>query len=113
MQMAKNIATNATGVEIYQGTTKITDTTKYVATGMKVTFSLGNLSKEYVLVIKGDTTGDGEVDFDDISEVNKHRRKGNLSTIKQLAGDVDADGDLDFDDISQLNKYRREKIQNL
>ena len=110
MQMAENIVTNATGVEIYKGTTKITDITTIASTGMKIKLTKGNESKEYMLVIKGDTTGDGEVDFDDISEVNKHRRKGNLSNIKQLAGDVDADGDLDFDDISQINKYRRGKI---
>jgi len=107
--LLKNITTNAAVKVVYKGEAN----TEYVGTGMKLVVTLNNETKEYTLVVKGDTTGDGIVDFDDISEINKHRRKGNLSELKQIAGDVDGDGDLDFDDISQINKYRRGKIQSL
>ena len=60
----------------------------------------------------GDVNGDGNIDFDDILEINRHRlNKGKLEGNALLAADVDNDGDVDFDDILELNRYRLGKAE--
>ena len=81
-----------------------------LATGMilKVGYTL-----ERTLVITGDVDNNGEADFDDILQINKHRLgKAKLSGVNLLVGDVNNDGKADFDDILQINKFRLGKINN-
>ncbi len=73
----------------------------------------GNVTS-YDEVLKGDTNGDGKVDFKDILAINKHRlNKAKLTGIYLEAGDVNGDGKVDFKDILQINKYRLGKISKL
>ena len=74
------------GKEIEEETTKL-------STGMiiKVDSEEEN-EKQYVISIIGDVNGDGEVDFQDILEVNKHRLdKEKLEGVNLIAGDVNED----------------------
>ena len=70
--------------------------------------------EDYSLIVKGDTTGDGNADLHDILSINKHRlNKVNLENEYLNAGDVDGDGVVDIKDILQINKFRLGKINSL
>ncbi len=87
------------------------DANASLATGMIV--KVGNTS-QYTVIVKGDVSEDGEADFEDILQINKHRLgKTPLEQINQLAADVNGDGNADFDDILQINKYRLGKTSEL
>ena len=86
----------------------------YVATGYKVIVTKGETTKEYVIVVKGDANGDGDANFNDILQVNKHRlHKITLTGAFVKAGDVTGDKVADFKDILQINKFRLKKINEL
>ena len=53
-----NIKTNG-DIKIYKGSQEITDKTKNIATGMTLKVTKGTEIKEYVIVVRGDVTGDG------------------------------------------------------
>ena len=111
--LLEKINTNGT-LEIYKGTQKVTNVNTKLGTGMKIKISLNNEQVEYTIVVTGDTSGDGEVGFRDILQVNKHRLKKVFLTGEYLeAGDVTGDGNVDFKDILKINKYRLGKISSL
>ena len=94
---------------IKEENTVITGTNK-IKTGQILTVE----DKNYILVITGDTNGDGEADIKDILQINKHRlNKAKLTNEYLTAGDVNEDGEVDIKDILQINKYRLGKISNL
>ena len=79
-----------------------------------IVITKGVETKEYVIVIKGDVDGNGEVNFDDILQVNKHRlKKVLLKGAFEIAANVNNDNAIDFDDILQINKFRLKKITTL
>ncbi len=74
---------------------------------------IGN-TQEYTIIITGDVNEDGDADFQDILQINKHRlEKEKLEGINLKAGDVNQDGKTDFQDILQINKYRLAKTKSL
>ena len=106
-----NIVTNGeikilkNGVEVTEGN---------IGTGMVIEVSLNDQKEAYVIVVKGDCSGDGDADFTDILAINKHRlNKVQMEGEYLIAGDVTNDGNVDFSDILQINKYRLGKINNL
>ncbi len=69
---------------------------------------------QYTIIITGDTNEDGEANFQDILQINKHRlEKEKLEGANLKAGDVNQDEKTDFQDILQINKYRLLKIIRL
>ena len=89
-------------------------TTGNVATGNRIIMTKGEESEIFVIVIKGDVNADGDADFKDILQVNKHRlNKVLLKGAFVKAGDVTGDGVADFKDILQINKFRLHKIDTL
>ena len=81
---------------------------------MKIKISLENDEFEFIIVINGDTNGDGEADLKDILLINKHRLNKSLLTDEfLLAGDVNRVGNSDLKDLLQINKFRLEKINTL
>jgi hypothetical protein len=67
-------------VKGYKDGKEITDKTAKIATGMKIKITLNHEHIEYTAVVKGDVDGDGNSNFKDILQVNKHR----LNKIKIL-----------------------------
>ena len=85
-----------------------------VATGYILKISNESETKEYVLIVRGDSDGDGKADFQDILKINKHRlKKQTLKGMYLKAGDVTGDGKADFKDILKINKYRLGKLEEL
>ena len=86
----------------------------YLATGYKLIITKGAEKREFVLVVKGDINGDGDANFNDILQVNKHRlNKVRLTGAHEFAGNVNKDDVVDFKDILQINKFRLKKIDTL
>ena len=117
-----DITTNAEKIEIYIGEEKIDYTSeenkgKVIGTGNKVVITLGEETVEYIVVVKGDVTGDGQIDFiNDIVAINNYRlgKSENVTEEEKLASDIDGNGIIDFiKDIVAINNYRLGKSNNL
>ena len=90
------------------------DDTMKLATGDKVTITKGESKKEYVLIVKGDTNGNGTADFSDMLKMNKHRLgKVLLEGAFFKAGDIDENGIVNFSDMLKVNKFRLKKVEQL
>ena len=88
-----------------KGATVLDD--KKIGTEMKLIVEKGELKIEYIVIVKGDTDGDGDATFLDMVDINNHRLGTKLlDDIKQEAGDVNKDGKIDFFDIVDINKFR-------
>ena len=105
-----SIITNG-NLDIYVGEERVEETQTKVKTGMKIKIRNGIKEKEYIIIVEGDATGDGDVDFYDMLQINKHRlNKIKLEGEYKEAADITKDGYIDFYDILQINKHRLNKI---
>lgn len=111
--LMSNITTNGT-IEVYKNNQKITDTTVKMSTGMKLKISLNDENYECIVIVKGDTSGDGSANLEDIFQINKHRlNKKLLENEFLLAGDVNSDNEVDIKDLLLINKFRLGKTETL
>lgn len=77
-----------------------------VGTGSTVKVSNKDSSKTYVVVVKGDTSGDGQITALDLLQVQKQLLKVyNLSGEKFSAGDTSGDGQISALDLLQIQKH--------
>ena len=100
--LKEKLSTNATNVTISNKGTTLKDT-DYIGTGMKITFKLGEKTKEYTLVVTGDITGDGKLQNGDLIKLVRYRVE--LITLEEpykLAADVNGDGKVADSDIIKL-----------
>ena len=92
----------------------VTDHSIKAATGTKVVITKGEDIKEFILIVKGDTNGNGTADFSDMLKMNKHRLgKVLLEGAFFKAGDIDENGIVNFSDMLKVNKFRLGKIEQL
>ncbi|MCH5304743.1 MAG: dockerin type I repeat-containing protein, partial [Ruminococcus sp.] len=78
-----------------------------IRTDMKVEFIKGKISLKYTFVVKGDVTGEGNVNSRDTSAMFNHLL--NFSKLKgafKLAGDLNGDGKLSNADLVMLAKMQ-------
>lgn len=109
-----NIQTNATEVNIYGNDGEQLKDSDIVATGMQIKVIFGEVKEIYTLIIKGDSNGDGTVDFKDLVKINSHRlNKNQIEGEYLLAADVNEDGVADFKDMVKINKFRLHKSTEL
>ena len=88
-------------------TSQVADTDP-VATGMIVKLMIDGEEKDRkYIVIKGDPSGDGDIDmFDSVKIINHYLGFKELSGAYQEAADVNSDGDIDmFDSVKVINHY--------
>ena len=65
-----------------------------------------------IIIIRGDVSGDGYIDSDDISAIITHYLDLNILTgYKLIAADVNKDDDIDSDDISAIITHYLEIIR--
>jgi C1A family cysteine protease len=99
----KNITTNSSTIDFYTANNeKITDTSKILATGMKVKFEN---EKTYTIIVRGDLNCDGNISLTDLSKIIAHYNelKGFELTGNSLrAADLNYDGKVTLTDVSQL-----------
>lgn len=81
-------------------------TTGYIGTGYKVTIKNKDTSKTYVVIINGDTSGDGVINALDLLQVQKHiLGTYTLQNIYFNAGDTNNDGQITALDLLQVQKH--------
>ena len=77
-----------------------------LATGDKVSVTVGSETKEYEVVIYGDANGDGEINAIDYVRIRKYiMNTANLSGSYSFAADVNKDGNIDAIDYVRIRKY--------
>lgn len=80
--------------------------TSIVGTNYKVTVSTLLESKTFTLVVKGDTSGDGNVTILDLLQVRKHiTGDSKLNDARFLAGDTSGDNKVTILDLLQVRKH--------
>jgi len=74
-------------------------------TGTRITISNGTSSAEFVIVVKGDTSGDGVINALDLLQVQKNiLGLYDLKNEYKLAGDTSGDGNINALDLLQVQK---------
>ena len=87
--------------------TLVTDRNNIVKTGDKFKVELSNNIIEYILSIKGDTNGDGNINIMDIIDIAKTitNSQRELNEEFYLASDVDENNNINVMDIIKIAKY--------
>ena len=81
-------------------------TTGTIATGVKLTFKIGQTAYNYTAVIKGDTTGDGRIQATDYVKIRNHiMGKSQLSGAYLQAADIDQNGELQATDYVKIRNH--------
>ena len=77
-----------------------------IGTGMTMKVTSGGVTKNYTLVVKGDTTGDGNVGSNDALQIRRHVvGLTSLGEAYRLAGDVDGSASLSSLDALKIRRY--------
>lgn len=100
-----NMKSNGTMTVYDKNGNEITDTTKYVGTGMVIKARKGNEEITKTIIVTGDVTGNGEIKLLDVSKVNQHFvGKTQLDGIYLKAADMNGDGKIKLLDVSKINQ---------
>ena len=100
-----NMKSNGTMTVYDKNGNEITDTTKYVGTGMVIKATKGNEEITKTIIVIGDVTGNGEIKLLDVSKVNQHFvGKSQLDGIYIKAADMNGDGKIKLLDVSKINQ---------
>lgn len=77
-----------------------------LATGDKVSVTVGNETKEYEVVVYGDVSGDGEINALDFIRIKKYMlNQITLNNSNFQAADISKDGNIDALDFIRIKKY--------
>ena len=100
------IATNGT-ITLYDNNSNVIDKTNKACTGYIISFKFDSKTVNYVLVVTGDVTGDGNVTLLDVSNAFKENRNktNNFDIYKRKAIDFDNNNTFDYNDILKQVVY--------
>ena len=101
-------------VEVYNYKNQKINQNAKLGTGYRVVITNDLDIKEYVIVSKGDITGDAKVNLNDVTRLY-HYYKGieNMDEIFILAGDVTPNKIINLNDITKIYHYYKKIISNL
>ena len=108
-EFKENIITNGSIIIIQDEDRIIEVEETKIATKMKMDITRGEKTKEYIIIVTGDCTGDGEANIKDMVRINNYRLYGtitNFGTEYQKAADVNKDGIINIKDMVRINNYR-------
>jgi len=95
---------------------EVQDENSVVKTGQKISYQIAQKSYTYTLVVKGDVTGDGKIDINDVSKTyNASRGDITMQRYEHEAGNVagQQEKDVDINDVSKLYNFFRGEIESL
>lgn len=99
---SKNANSN---LELYDKDSNLKTTTSFY-TGDKLVAKLGDQEKTYIIVLNGDTNGDGEITILDLLRVQKHiLESSKLDKEYLLAADVNGDSKVTILDLLKVQKH--------
>lgn len=101
-------------IEIYNSKDIKVDNTSVLGTNYKVIITTETEVKKYVIIVKGDTTGDGKINLNDITRLY-HYYKGIelMNECYVLAGDVASNQIINLNDVTKLYHYYKNIITSL
>lgn len=101
-------------IEMYNSKDIKVDNTSVLGTNYKVIITTGTEVKKYVIIVKGDTTGDGKINLNDITRLY-HYYKGIelMDECYVLAGDVASNQIINLNDVTKLYHYYKNIIISL
>ena len=93
-------------IEVYKGSSKVTDENQIIGTGMTIKVKQNSQEITYEAVVKGDITGDGKIKMADILKLARYKAgvDKNLKGAYLKAGDVVKDGKIGMQDILKLSR---------
>lgn len=101
-------------IEIYNSKDVKVDNSSILGTNYRVIVTSGSETNTYVVVVKGDTTGDGKINLNDITRLY-HYYKGieEMEESYILAGDVASNKIINLNDVTKLYHYYKKIITSL
>lgn len=86
-----------------------------IGNGMKLQHNNGVDTKEYVLIVMGDTTGDGTINIADVVKIADHSLTGNVlkEQYDLFSADVTNDGIINIADVVKIADYTLDNSVNL
>ena len=101
-------------VEVYDSKDNKIDSSSILGTNYKVVVTDGDETTTYVVIVKGDTTGDAKVNLNDITRLY-HNYKGieDMDNPYVLAGDVAKNDVINLNDVTKLYHYYKKLIPSL
>lgn len=85
---------------------KVKSDNNILATGQKITITTALDTKTYTVVVKGDSSGDGEVTILDLLQIRKHLKNDKkLSGAYFYAADTSGDNNITILDLLQVQKH--------
>ena len=115
VSVVKNkILTNGT-IIVRNNSNSILTTSSIIGTGNKIEIEMNTGNYSYVVIIKGDLIGNGEIGLGDVSKLYSYlKRKTSLANYFVEAGNVvDNDKDIKINDVAKLFRYVNGKITKL
>lgn len=111
----ENIGLNSnSSVLIYNNKNELIDSGKKLGTGYKVVIKNSNVVNEYIVVAKGDTTGDANINLNDITRLYHYYKKiEKMDEVFVLAGDVAKNDIINLNDITKIYHYYKKIISEL
>ena len=103
--------TNGGYIEMSMGSAKRLNRNMYSSTGAKLTLykdsSKSEIIEEYTLIVFGDTSRDGYINAQDVTEINRHDEGTVLITeeVSFFAGDLNLDGDITQEDVEIVRAH--------
>ena len=101
-------------VEVYNSKDVKVDNKSILGTNYKVVVKNENDTTTYVVIVKGDTTGDAKINLNDITRLY-HNYKGieDMENPYILAGDVASNDIINLNDVTKLYHYYKNIITEL
>ena len=101
-------------VKVYNSNNVEIDNSSILGTNYKVVVTNDDEVVTYVIVVKGDTTGDAKVNLNDITRLY-HNYKGieDMDNVFSIAGDVAKNDIINLNDVTKLYHYYKKIIPTL
>ncbi len=100
------IKSGAKSITVTDANGKVLSDSTNLATGQKITVTAAIDSKSYVIVVKGDSSGDGNITILDLLQIQKHIVKDKtLSGAYFYAADTSGDNNITILDLLQVQRH--------
>lgn len=105
---------NNTKIQVFNNKNELLTKQKVLGTGYKVVLNNNDNIEEHHIVVKGDTTGDANINLNDITRLyHYYKLIESMPDAYILAGDVATNDTINLNDITKLYHYHKKIISNL
>jgi len=107
-----NIGLNdSSSVLIYNNQNNLIGNNNKLGTGYKILVKNYNIVNEYKIVVSGDTTGDANINLNDVTRLYHYYKKiEKMDDVFVLAGDVASNGIINLNDVTKIYHFYKNII---